>query len=316
MTRPPVTLAVPCRTDEPALGRTLDLAWASWCAGPAATHALEVLVCLNGDPGGRRGVTDVQAFAAQRGVEALLVDADAAAPPKWPAASTAPVVVGLCTARAGKAMAWNLLRRAARSPTIVFLDADVWLGADTLGRLLTALEMASHTVLASARTRCAPRPSWFEAVMAAPYAVDFPNLSPQLYAARAAALPDRMPEDLLEPERWLELTVGADRIVRAPGAEVVVRLPANLRDFFRQRIRIELAKVQIAREHAPLLRRGAPQPALGDVLRQVGPRGLARLGVYLGLRQSAHAVARRWYARGRVADVWRQAESTKRWDGA
>src|SRR4029450_1987442 len=31
-----VTLAVPCRTDEPALGRTLAEAWASWEARSAA----------------------------------------------------------------------------------------------------------------------------------------------------------------------------------------------------------------------------------------------------------------------------------------
>lgn len=315
MTRAAVTLAVPCRTDEPALGRTLDLAWASWCAGPAATNVLEVIVCLNGDPGGQ-GLGDVREFARRRGVEAQVVDADGAALPAWPPASTAPVVGALCTARAGKAMAWNLLRRAARSPTMVFLDADVWFAADTLGRLLAALEASPRAVLASARTRCAPRPSWFEAVMAAPYGVDFPNLSPQLYAARREVLPEAMPDDLLDPERWLELTVGAGGIVRASGAEVVVRVPATLRDFFRQRIRIELGRVQLAAEHRHLLGRGTVQPGARDVLRQLGPAALARLGVYLALRRSVHAVARRRYARGRLDDVWRQPASTKRWDHA
>ena len=37
---------------------------------------------------------------------------------------------------------------------------------------------------------------------------------------------------------------------------------------------------------------------------------------YLALRQSAHVIARHWYARGQVRDVWRQAASTKRWDTA
>src|SRR5438046_3046320 len=47
-----VTLAVPCRSDEPALGRTLAAALASWRRAPAsATHRLEVLVCLNGADG-------------------------------------------------------------------------------------------------------------------------------------------------------------------------------------------------------------------------------------------------------------------------
>lgn len=310
-----VTLAVPCRTDEPALGRTLDLAWSSWCAGRRG-RPLEVLVCLNGDPGGGRGLADLRSFAGRLGVEPLVIDVDAGSLPARPVPVAAPVVAALVTARAGKAIAWNLLRRAAGGGAVLFMDADVWFAPDTLERLLAALAAAPHAVLASARTRCAARPSWFEAVMAAPYGVDFPNLSPQLYAARSAALPEAMPEDLLDPERWLELTVGAERIVRAAGAAVVVRLPASLRDFYRQRIRIELAKVQIARDHPQLLARGAPQPRVRDVLRQLDPPGLARLGVYLLLRRSAHLVARRWYARGRLDGVWRQASSTKEWDVA
>jgi hypothetical protein len=123
-----------------------------------------------------------------------------------------------------------------------------------------------------------------------------------------------MPEDLLDPERWLELTVGADRIVRAPGARVVVRVPATLRDFFWQRVRIEMAKVQLAEEYPHLASRGARQPGLRDILRQLGPGGLARLAIYLVLRRGVHAVARRWYARGRTGDVWRQPRSTKRWE--
>lgn len=316
MTTPVVTLAVPCRTDEPALGRTLDLAWASWIAGPADRHALELLVCLNGAQQGGPGMADLQAFAGRRAVEVRLVDADAGAPATWRTPSAPVVVTALCTVRAGKAIAWNLLRRTARGDAVVFLDADVWFAPDTLERLLGALDAAPHAVLASARTRCAARPTWFEAVMAAPYGVEFPNLSPQLYAARRTALPETMPEGLLDPERWLELTVGAAGIVHAPGTDVVVRLPATLGDFYRQRIRIELAKVQIAREHPELLARGAPQPGMRAVLRQLGPSGLARLGAYLMLRQSAHTIARRQYARGQVGDAWRQAASTKRWDAA
>lgn len=309
-----VSLAVPCRTDEPALGRTLAEAWASWQAGPAATHALELLVCLNGEPGEGRALRDLHAFAATRGVEAARVDVEAGETAGPASTERTLEVTALCLRRAGKALAWNVLRRRARGPATLFLDADVSLAPPTLGLLLGTLEDHPGAVLASARTACAPRPTWFEAVMAVPYAVDFPNLSPQLYAARTQRLPPAMPEDLLEPERWLELTVGAERIVRAPGARVVVRLPATLRDFFRQRIRIEMAKVQIAAEHPHLAGRGTVQPGVADVLRRLGPVDLARLAAYLALRVSAHAVARRWYARGRTADVWRRADSTKRWE--
>lgn len=318
MTPGVVTLAVPCRTDEPALGRTLETAWGSWRAGPATSWSLEVLVCLNGDPGTGRALDEVRAFARARGVEAHVVDAEGEGATSrgdpLPAADV--VVVALSSARAGKALAWNLLRRAARGATTVFMDADVWFPPDTIGRLLAALEQTPVAVLASARTRCAARASWFEAVMAAPYGVDFPNLSPQLYAARTGPLPCAMPDDLLDPERWLELTVGAADIVRAPGAEVVVRLPTNLRDFFRQRVRIEMGRVQLAAEYPQLLGRGTVQPGFRDVLRQLGPAALGRLGVYLALRHAVHAVARRWYARGRTRDVWAQPGSTKHWDAA
>ena len=132
--------------------------------------------------------------------------------------------------------------------------------------------------------------------MAVPYGVDFPNLSPQLYAARVAPrCPATMPEDLLEPERWLELTVGARRIVRAPGAEVVVRLPATLRDFFRQRIRIEMGE-GAARARVPRARwraaRRSPASARGAAPARRRGRSRASAPTSCCARR-AHAVARR-----------------------
>jgi len=310
-----VALAVPCRTDEPVLARTLEHAWASWQQGPAATRSLVLVVCLNGEPGDGAALRDLRAFAAARRAEASVIDADADA--GAPLLSDGALrVVALATRRAGKAIAWNLLRARIGTPTILFMDADVSFAPPAMGLLLDALDAAPGAVLASARTTCAVRDGWFERVMAVPYAVDFPNLSPQLYAARREELPAVMPENLLDPERWLELTVGAQRIVRAPDARVVVRLPATLRDFFWQRVRIEMGKVQIASEHRELLGRGTEQPGVSDVVRQLGPVDLVRLGAYLVLRNGVHAVARRWYARGRLADVWRQPASTKRWDRA
>jgi hypothetical protein len=312
----PVCLAVPCRTDEPQLGRTLAEAWASWDAGPAATAALELLVCLNGDPRGGRALADLRAFAAAHDVAPSVVDVDAPAavsPPSGAAVAGGMTVVALCTRQSGKAIAWNVLRSAARAPVVLFMDADVSFPRETLGLLLNVLDAHPEIVLASARTSCAARGTWFERVMAVPYAVDFPNLSPQLYAARRDGLPRSMPEALLDPERWLELTVGADRILRAPGARVIVRVPGTVRDFFWQRVRIEMAKVQLAAEHPDLAGRGTVQPGVGAVVQQLGLADLGRLGIYLALRAVVHAVAWRWYARGRTADVWRQPESTKQW---
>ena len=309
MSMPCVTLAVPCRTDEPALGRTLDAAWASWqAAAQAATHALEVLVCLNGPTGESRALTDLRAFAAARGVKLAEVQADAHSE-----VIDAPVTA-LCTPRAGKAIAWELLRRRARGATMLFLDADVSFPGDTFGLLLEALAARPDAILASARTTCEARPTAFERVMAVPYRIDFPNLSPQLYAARRDGLPVSMPQDLFDPEHWLELMVGADQMVRVPGARVVIRLPGTLADFFRQRIRVEMGKVQLSAEYPDVRRRAVPQPGLRTALSKLGPVDLLRLGTYLALRETAHAIAWRRYRRGGTADVWRQAATTKRWD--
>jgi hypothetical protein len=301
-----VTLAVPCRTDEPALGRTLDVAWARFAE---ARTPVTTLVCLNGaDADGGPPLRALRAPSTGRAV--AVVDADAGEPGPPPAPDG---IVCLRTRRAGKAIAWNLLRPRLRTDTAIFLDADVALGPEAIGLLLAALARHPDAVLASPKTRCAARPTLFERIMAVPYRVDFPNLSGQLYAARTAGLPARMPEDLIEPERWLELAVGRERMVREPAATVTVRLPATLRDFYRQRVRIEMGKVQLDEEYPGLERAGNPQPRLRAALRALRPAELARLGAYLVLRETAHAVARRRWRRRATHGVWVQAASTKEW---
>jgi hypothetical protein len=310
------TLAIPCRADEPALGRTLAAAVASWRRAPeASARRLEVLVCLNGREG-TRPRADLAAFAAAEGLVLHEIDVDQAWPPAAPSTDGPLGLVVFSTPRAGKAIAWNVLRLRARSELALFLDADVSFTVDAVGRLLGALVASPAAAIASARTACAPRPGLFERIMAAPYGVVFPNLSPQLYAARLPALPAAMPEDLIEPEHWLELMVGADRIVRVPGVEVVVRLPGSLDDFFRQRIRIEMGKVQLTRDYPGLTARSLPQPGARAAVRSLGASGSLRLAAYLALRTTAHAIAWWRYRRGRTAGIWRQAASTKRWDTA
>ena len=309
MSAAPVTLAIPCRTDEPDLRRTLDAAWAGLAAArvPVAT-----LVCLNGpQPDACRARDDLTAAARAAGRPLASVDLDSA---REPASSVPPdAILVLATARAGKAIAWNALRTRTSTERVVFLDADVGLGRDAIGLLLDALAAHPSAVLASPKTTCAPRPTLFEAVMAAPYGVDFPNLSGQLYAARTAGLPARMPEDLIEPERWLELEVGRERMVREPAATVVVRLPGTIRDFYRQRVRIEMGKVQLAADYPGLAARGNAQPRLRAALRSLSPGAFLRLVAYLVLRESAHVVARRRYRRHATDGVWIQARSTKEW---
>src|SRR5262249_24790519 len=73
-----VTLAIPCRSDEPALGRTLAAAWASWQAATQATERrLEVLACVNGDAAAGRARGELLAFARARNATLTEVDLDA-----------------------------------------------------------------------------------------------------------------------------------------------------------------------------------------------------------------------------------------------
>src|SRR4029078_849059 len=105
--------------------------------------------------------------------------------------------------------------------------------------------------------------------------------------------------------------MGAARMVREPPALVVVRLPGSLRDFYRQRIRIEMGKVQLERDYPDLTTRGNAQPRLGSAVASPRVADLLRRGAYLALRESAHVVARRRYGRQTTADAWVQAGSTK-----
>src|SRR5262249_34818427 len=148
---PLVTLAVPCRRDEPALDRTLDAAWASWRR--TARPALEILVCLNGRGG--EGPRDACATLARRtGAGFAEMDVDHATS-RLPARGTEALSVAvLSTAREGKAIAWNVLRARARGGMVVFTDADVGFTPDALGLLLDALDAQPDAVVASAKTTC------------------------------------------------------------------------------------------------------------------------------------------------------------------
>ena len=310
-----LTLAVPCRSDEPGLARPLEAAHAA--LGGTQAGPVELLVCINGpDRVASAALRDVRAFARGSRTPFAEVAVDGIGPAPLPPADAPLTVAALLVGRAGKPLAWNVLRQQAGAPVAIFFDADVWFAPDAFRLLLGALAAAPAAALASGKTTCAPRPRAFERIMAAPYGVDFPNLSAQLYAARLGALPAAMPEDLIEPERWLELVVGRERVVRVPEARVAVRLPATLADFCRQRVRIEMGKVQLARAYPDLAVRGAPQPRARAALASLGAADAARLGLYLAMRSMAHAVAWWRYRRGATDGIWRQAVTTKRWDAA
>ena len=155
-----VTVAIPCRTDEPALGRTLEAVRESWQhATESATHRLELLVCLNGGEAPAPAAA-LRAFAWAGGAPLAELDVDRGAVPLPPL--TAPLTaVALRTGGAGKPRAWTLLRRHARAPLALFLDADVSFTPNAFGLLLGALRAHPDATLASGKTTCAPRPGAF-----------------------------------------------------------------------------------------------------------------------------------------------------------
>ena len=230
-----------------------------------------------------------------------------------PAPRSGAAVVGAAHARARARRSRGTLLRRARTARPIALPGR--------RRLARARRASACCSTRSTRIR---RPSWrrrgrrarrgrrwFERVMAAPVRGGLPEpLAAALRGAPRRAAGARCPRTCSIPSAGSSSRSAPTRIVRAPGARVVVRLPATLRDFFRQRVRIEMAKVQLAaRASASSLgaRRGAARTAQ-RCCAQLGPADArSGSGAYLALRAAAHAVARRRYARGRTADVWRQA---------
>jgi hypothetical protein len=311
----PVTVAIPCRADEPSLGLVIDQVMANcrraafWGRGP-----LELLVCVNGAQR-RKDAHPIETFRSRcRALGAPLDEIWLCGPAKpEPVPPKAPVSARLfVTGVGGKARAWNVLRAAAAGDPVFVCDADVTFSDDAFSRLYDGLHGDPALVLYTPKTDCRHDGGWLERIVAAPYRLDFPNLSGQLYVMAAERAPRRMPEDLIEPERWLELEAGPERVGRDARARVYVRLTANLPDFFRQRVRIEMGKIQLQRDYPQLLGRSHPQPRAHDVWSRPASERAA-LALYLGLRTVAHAWAWWRYRRAGLETVWRQARTTKGW---
>jgi hypothetical protein len=310
-----VTVAVPCRFDEPSLHVVFDQILAQCRQAPLAeVPSIELLFCINGIPPGD-DCLPLQALREGCAAEDIPLSEEQVAPGGTPvpvARRPSRFARALLTPTAGKAHAWNLLRHACSGNPAIVCDADVTFSAGAFARLHAGLLGAPELVLFSPKTDCRHDGSVLERILAVPYRLDFPNLSGQLYAMRPDRVPVCMPEDLLEPERWLELEVGPQRVGRDPTSRVYVRLTATLADFFRQRVRIEMGKVQLHAAYPHLMHRSRPQPDIAAV--RALPFGeRAALAAYLTLRAAAHARAWWLYRSGRRAEVWVQPRTTKQW---
>lgn len=301
-----LTVAVLCRADEPALGRTLATLEVAAHPLEAAGRTVRWAICVNG-PARGAALEQAQAFARRLGAEQVRVLVDAVA---------------------DKARAWNLVRAACDTPLIAFCDADVEVAEDALAALVDTLDREPGVLLASARqvpvlsafageawdagARRAPRRAPLVARAASlPYRFDFQVVGGRLYVMRASAV-ERMPERLLLEDGWLSARLGNDALRTVARAQVRFHPPTTLADYLRERLRTEAGKIQI---HAERRGAGTPETPIAryrwrEMLSALGPSDLPLVAVNLGVRFLARGVAELAARRGRSVR-WAPIASSK-----
>jgi len=311
---PRFALGIPARGDEVDLRGTLDsLVHSAVDAG----GAFEVIVALNGP--GQAAARAVAAFVrSSGGVSEGAVEAETpgAEPPH--SAGGAPPLRVLSLPVRSKVAAWNAIRDAALAPVIVFADADVRVAPVTIARLLACLEATPKLALVGAREQAsvAPGDGVVARVAALPYRFVFRNVPGRLYALRSAALPEPMPAHVLHEDAYLTVRLGHERFTKEPGALVYFRPPATWSEYLRDRVRNEVAKLQLAREFPHLLGAHGVSPyPWTDLLRALSPAEYPLLFMLAATRLYARVRARRLVRRG-FPTSWSGLPSTKRWVGA
>lgn len=287
-----ITIAVPCRADEPALSRTLDALAEAARPLEERGHEVSFAVCVNGSAGPAHSAAESFRAGPGRGRMSLF-DLE----------------------KADKAAAWNRLRGACETEWILFCDADVEPAPDALVCLAESLETRPDAVVATARLE----PDLSGASMVAraaalPHRFDFGVVRGPLYLLRTEAL-SRMPEGLLLEDAWLSAELGArgtGSVLSVWSAVVRYRPAHTLGDYFRERLRTEAGKIQIRTDRS---RRGVAHTPIArypweHFLAELGPRDWPLVGLNLGVRFAARIVAEVAARRGqRVA--WTQVESSK-----
>lgn len=287
-----ITIAVPCRSDEPGLSRTLETLAEAARSLEERGHEVSFAVCVNGPNGPAHGAAE--AFRAGSGRGRMSV---------------------FDLEKADKAAAWNRLRGACETEWILFCDADVEPAPDALLRLAESLETRPDAVVATARLE----PDLSGASMVAraaalPHRFDFGVVRGPLYLLRADAL-SRMPDGLLLEDAWLsaELSArGTGSVLSVWSAVVRYRPAQTLADYFRERLRTEAGKIQIRAERA---RRDVEHTPIArypweHFLAELGPREWPLVGLNLGVRFVARAWAELAARRGRRVE-WTPVESSK-----
>ena len=315
-----LSLAIPCRADEPGLGHTLDSLLAA-CRSPELPPAClrEILVCLNGVTAGRPcpPLHAVREFCTHHAVSLDEIDLSSAQE-RTPQATAGLRCVVLTADWRGKPRAMNALWSWARGSVLAFCDADVRVAPDALAGLYAALQNDAQARLVAAREVPVldARASLWSRVGALPYRFNFGNAGGRLFMIRRDALISPLPEDLLLEDAWLTVAVGKSHVRKHTQARVFFVLPQTWNDYFAERVRTEAGKIQLRRQHAGLLEHGPVAdypwaefvrrltwPEYGLALIALAIRGLARLWAWGRLR------------RGGFYRLYRPFRSTKRWAG-
>ncbi|MGE0684176.1 MAG: glycosyltransferase family 2 protein [Candidatus Binatia bacterium] len=278
-----LSLAIPCRVDEPGLGATLRSLYAA-CQHPSLSGKLvqELTICINGVTPGANcpPLVAVRAFCIDHDIPLQELRISPAGEPfQEETVSFAPrrnetinqprsghgVVPGripccsvILTERRGKPPAWNLLWRRAAGEIVLFCDADVRIDQEAVWFLYSRLQQESHLVLVAAREAPVLEEggTMWSRMGAIPYRFDFGNAGGRLLMLRKGVLPNGMPEDLLLEDAWLTVAVGKDRVAKEWRSVVYFLPPATGRDYFAERVRTEGGKLQIRRAHGNFLKDG------------------------------------------------------------
>jgi hypothetical protein len=215
----------------------------------------------------------------------------------------------------GKAGAWNAIRAAARAPVVVFADADVRVDAETIPLLVARLAADPRLAVVGGRESAivAATDGVAARVAALPYRFVFTNVPGRLYALRAAAGPTAIPASVLAEDAYLTVRLGRARFVKEQRAAVYFRPPATWNDLLADRVRNEIAKLQLARAYPDLLAAHGVSPyPWRAFLRRIPLREYHLVALSLLVRLYAHARARRAVRSG-FPSSWHLLPSTKGW---
>lgn len=339
-----VSLAIPCRADEPDLGRMLEsLLTASLSPQLPSGCVRELLVCINGISPNGVGPDHACPEPSRRACPPLLAVRDFCARHAMPVREIALAAQGqpdqaqefahqdspgtdgalrcrvLLAAWRGKPRAMNALWQWACGDLLLFCDADVRVDPSAIAHLYVQLQTEPQLGLVAARETplLEDKASIWSRMGALPYRFDFGNAGGRLFLIRKEVLSQPMPEDLLLEDAWLTVAVGKPYVRKVMLAQVFFVLPRTWHDYFAERVRAEGGKIQIRRQHAHLLENGpVAEYPWTEFVRHMRAYEYGLALVALCIRGLARLRAWRLLRRAGFYTLYRPFTSTKRWGSA